>query len=176
MKKIFTAFVLVLTLCLTSIPAFAMEVQHNIPSGDSTVYHRVGNIVNVNDPDDPTDDEIAGTYTVSVPAYIEAASKDQTPNDEQEVHASDVLIPYGTQLLVKMEFDGRLHLKSNSNVTVGYKMQINGYDAASGSSVLSVPAGNPDAVTSASMGSALTETPAYSGIYANTVTFVMSVS
>lgn len=172
MKKIFTAFVLVLALCLTSVPAFAAETD----TGDTTVYHRVGSIVNANDPDDPTDDEIAGTYTVSIPAYIEAAPKDQTPADEQDVCASDVLIPYGTQLLVKMEFDGRLRLKSNSDVTVGYKMQINGYDAVSGSSVLSVPAGNPDEITSAFIGSALTETPAYSGIYADTVTFVMSVS
>lgn len=172
MKKILTAFILVMALFVTSIPAFASEAD----TGDTTVYHKIGQIVNVNDPDDPTDDEIAGTYTVSIPAYIEAAPKDQTPADEQDVRASDVLIPYGTQLLVKMEFDGRLRLKNNRDVTVGYKMQINGYDAVSGSSVLSVPAGNPDEISSAFIGSALTETPAYSGIYTDTVTFVMSVS
>lgn len=172
MKKLFVLLTLIAAMCVTSIPVFAAEAD----TGDTTVYHRVGNIVNINDPDDPTDDKIAGTYTVSIPAYIEAAPKDQTPNDEQDVYASDVLIPYGTQLFVKMKFDGRLRLKSNSDVTVGYKMQINGYDAVSGSSVLSVPAGNPDEITSAFIGSALTETPAYSGIYADTVTFVMSVS
>ena len=55
-------------------------------------------------------------------------------------------------------------------------MQIDGYDAVSGSSVLSVPAGKPDEITSAAVGSALTETPVYSGIYMNTATFVFSVS
>lgn len=172
MKKILTAFILVMALCVTSIPAFAAEAD----TGDTTIYHKIGQIVNINDPDNPTDDEIAGTYTVSIPAYIEAAPKDQTPADEQDVCASDVLIPYGTQLLVKMEFDGKLRLKSNNDVTVGYKMQIDGYDATSGSSVLSVPAGNPDEVTSAVIGSVLTETPVYAGIYANTATFVFSVS
>lgn len=171
MKKLFVLLTLIAAMCVTSIPAFAAEAD----TGDTTVYHRIGNIVNVNDPDDPTDDEISGTYTVSIPAYIEAAAKDQTP-DEQEVSASDVLIPYGTQLLVNMEFDGKLHLKSNNDVTVGYKMKINGYDAVSGSSVLSVPAGNPDEITSGFVGSTLTETPVYSGIYTNTATFLISVS
>lgn len=172
MKKILTVFILVLALCITAIPAFAAEAD----TGDTIVYHRVGNVVNVNNPNDPTDDEISGTYTVSVPAYIEASPKDQTPTDEQEVRASDVLIPYGTHLLVKMEFDGNLRLKSNNDVTVGYMMKVNGQSATSGSSVLSVPAGNPDEVTGALLDSVLSETPVYSGIYMNTVTFLFSVS
>lgn len=42
MKKFLTAFVLVLALCLTSVPAFAADLTQDVSMGNTTVYHRVG--------------------------------------------------------------------------------------------------------------------------------------
>lgn len=94
-------------------------------TGNTTVYHRVGNITDIHDPNDPTDDEIAGTYTVSIPAYIEAAAQEQVPA-EQEVSAFDVLLPYGTKLLVSVDFENHLSLLNHESVTVEYQMLANG--------------------------------------------------
>lgn len=88
-------------------------------------YHRVGNITDVHDPNDPTDDEITGTYTVSIPAYIEAAAQNQIPA-EQEVSVFDILLPYGTKLLVSVEFENHLSLLNHESVTVEYHMLANG--------------------------------------------------
>lgn len=173
MKKLFTTLILVMALCLTSIPAFATDLTHEAPIGNTTVYHRVGNISDIHNPDDPTDDEITGTYTVSVPAYIEAATQGQSPT-EQEVSAFNVLLPYGTQLLVSVDFENYLSLLNHESVTVGYQMQSKGNRITSGDTILSVSAGNPDAVTGTSIGSVLSSKTVYAGMYTNTATFTIS--
>lgn len=173
MKKIFTTLLLIMALCLSSIPSFAADLTHASPIGDTTVYHRVGNIADVNNPDDPTDDDISGTYTVSVPAYIEAAAQGQSPT-EQAVSAFNVLLPYGSELLVSVDFDNYLSLLNHESVTVGYQMQSKGSLITSGDTILSVSAGNPDVVTGASIGSVLSSKPVYAGMYTNTATFTIS--
>lgn len=173
MKKFFTAFVLVLALCLTSVPAFAADLTQDVSTGNTTVYHRVGNITDVHDPNNPTDDEIAGTYTVSIPAYIEAAAQEQVPA-EQEVSAFDVLLPYGTKLLVSVDFENHLSLLNHESVTVEYQMLANGNRITAGDTILSVPAGNPDAVNRTSVASVLSAKTVYAGMYTDTATFTIS--
>ena len=173
MKKIFTAFVLVLTLCITSVPTFAADLTQDVSMGNTTVYHRVGNITDIHDPNDPTDDEITGTYTVSIPAYIEAAAQNQIPA-EQEVSAFDVLLPYGTKLLVSVDFENYLSLLNHESVTVEYQMQANGNRITAGDTILSVSAGNPDAVNRTSFASVLSAKAVYAGMYTDTATFTIS--
>lgn len=174
MKKIITIISFAMILCLSAVPAFASEINEVTPNGQSTVYYKIGDITNPNNPDDPTDDEIAGTYTVSIPDFIDAASSQQTPIT-QEVTASDVLIPYNTTLSVSVNYDKTLRLKDNPDITVGYTLQKEGANINTGAMVLSVPAGNPNAVTRTAVGAILTENPVYSGVYTNTATFAVSV-
>lgn len=174
MKKLFTAFIAVLALCLASVPAFAADLTQEAPAGNATVYHRIGNIADVHDPNDPTDDKITGTYTVSIPAYIEAAAQEQTP-EEQEVCAYNVLLPYGTKLLVSVDFENHLSLLNHESVTVEYQMQANGNRITAGDTILSVPAGNPDAVNRTAIGSVLSAKTVYAGMYTDTAAFTISV-
>ena len=44
-----------------------------------------------------------------------------------------------------------------------------------GATILTVAAGNPDAVTTSSIAAVLTEAPVYSGTYTNTATFNVTV-
>lgn len=175
MKKIITVFTLIMALCLTSVTAFAAEIDETTPSGDTAVFYKIGDVANPNDPDDPTDDEISGTYKVAIPDYIEAAEMDQIPVT-QNITVKEVMIPYNSELSVGITYDGALKLKDNSDVTIGYKIVAAGADVTTGDTILTIPAGTPDAVTTTAIGGILTEKPVYSGMYVNTATFVVSVS
>lgn len=175
MKKIVTVFTLIMALCLTSVTAFAAEIDETTPSGNTTVFYKIGDVTNTNNPDDPTDDEISGTYKVTIPDYIEAAEIDKTPV-AQNITVKEVMIPYNSNLSVGITYDGKLKLKDNSDVTIGYKIVADGADVVTNDTILTVPAGTPDAVTTAAIGGILTEKPIYSGMYVNTATFVVSVS
>lgn len=175
MKKFITVFAIITALCLTSVTAFAAEIDETTPSGNTTVFYKIGEVANPNDPDDPTDDEIAGTYKVTIPDYIEAAEMGKTPV-MQDITVKEVMIPYNSELSVGITYDGTLKLKKNSDVTIGYKVVADGADVTTGDTLLTIPAGTPDAVTTAAIGGILTEKPVYSGMYVNTATFVVSVS
>lgn len=86
------------------------------------------------------------------------------------------MIPYNSELSVGITYDGTLKLKENSDVTIGYKVVADGADVTTGDTLLTIPAGTPDAVTTKAIGGVLTEKPVYSGMYVNTATFVVSVS
>ncbi len=175
MKRIITVFTLIIALCLTSVTAFAAEIDETNPSGNTTVFYKIGEVANPNDPDDPTDDEIAGTYKVTIPDYIEAVGMGKTPV-MQDITVKEVMIPYNSELSVGITYDGALKLKDNSDVTIGYKVVADGTDVTTGDTLLTIPAGTPDAVTTKAIGGILTEKPVYSGMYVNTATFVVSVS
>lgn len=175
MKKIITVFTLIMALCLTSVTAFAAEIDETNPSGDTTVFYKIGEVANPNDPDNPTDDDISGTYKVTIPDYIEAAEVGKIPV-AQNIAVKEVMIPYNSNLSVGITYNGKLRLKDNSDVTIGYKIVADGSDVTTGDTILTVPAGTPDAVTTAEIGGILTENPVYSGMYVNTATFVVSVS
>ncbi len=88
----------------------------------------------------------------------------------------EVLIPYNTTLSVDITYDSELKLKENNDVTIGYGLQVNGADINTGDTILTVDAGNPTGVTTVAIGGILTEAPIYSGMYANTAKFVVSVA
>ena len=66
-------------LCALTIPSFAATLDQNAPSGTAKVVYRAGQVTDNKGTEDPTDDTISGTYTVSVPAFIEAAAQGETP-------------------------------------------------------------------------------------------------
>lgn len=175
MKRLITIITLVMALCLMSVTAFAGELDQTAPSGDSTVYYKIGEFGNPNDLDDPTDDEVSGTYKVTIPDYIEAAPMNKTPVT-QRITAKEVLIPYNTTLSIDITYDDELKLRDNGEVTIGYGLQVDGSDINTGDTILTVDAGNPTGVTIVAIGGILTEAPIYSGMYVNTANFVVSVA
>lgn len=164
-----------MALCLMSVTAFAGELDQTAPSGDSTVYYKIGEFGNPNDLDDPTDDEVSGTYKVTIPDYIEATPMNKAPVT-QNITAKEVLIPYNTTLSIDITYDDELKLRANNDVTIGYGIQVDGSDINTGDTILTVDAGNPTGVTTIVIGGILIEAPIYSGMYANTVNFVVSVA
>lgn len=87
------------------------------------------------------------------------------------------------QFVIEGELDDEVNalpdevkLKDNSDVTIGYKIVADGSDVTTGDTILTIPAGAPDAVTTAAIGGILTEKPVYSGMYVNIATFIVSVS
>ena len=161
----------------TSITAFAAMVDSQ---GDAVVYYQAGNLTDDNGtPDDPTDDTVDGTYLVSIPAFIKAADVDGTPK-EYNVTAKEVLIPFGTSLKISVDFENNLKLDDNNAVTLNYDMLSKPSTGSlatinSGATILTVPAGNPDAVTTSKIAAVLSDAPAYSGTYTNTATFNIGV-
>lgn len=175
-KKILSAAMavaIVMTMCSTAFAAPATLTNEN-KTGNATVYYKEGNIV---DPktEDPTDDVVEGTYEIIVPEFIEAAAMGKTPKT-QDVIASKVMLLPDETLSVSCEYSGKLLLRENATTTLDYKMQNNGADFISGATVLSCPAGTPDAVFSTAIGSVLTASPIFAGVYTDTATFSCSVA
>lgn len=178
MKKFisFLAAMAVVTCC--AVPALALDA--NTPQGDAKVVFKAGQTVDDNGTPDPSDDVVAGTYTVSIPDFIEAANTEEEPA-VYDVVAKDVLITYNTNLTVDVSYENTLKLTDNTVATVGYELQANPQTAStlaavsSGDTILTVPAGNPEQATTTQVAAVLTQAPAYSGVYTNTVTFSISV-
>ncbi len=163
----------------TSVTAFAATLDQDNTSGSATVYYQAGQVIDNKGTEDPSDDVVGGTYLVTIPAYIEAAEVNGTPA-QYDVTAKDVLIPYGTSLKVAVDFENNLKLEDDHSVTVGYDMQAKqgaGSLASvnTGATILTAAAGNPDAVTTASIAAVLTDAPVYSGTYTNTAAFNVTV-
>lgn len=163
---------LMLTMC---IPTFAAALDQNTTSGDTKVVYKAGQTTDDNGTDDPSDDIVSGTYTVTIPEYIEAAAQGETPT-AYDVTAQDVLIPYATSLNVSVDFDNTLKLADNAATVIAYDLQANGASIASGATVLTVAAGDPDTTTTSTVAAVLMQAPAYSGVYSNTATFTVAVA
>lgn len=177
MKKILTIAMAIVMMMAICVPAFAAELDQNHTSGTANVVYKAGQTVDDNGTEDPSDDIVIGTYTVTIPAYIQVADVNGTPT-EYKVVAEDVLIPYQTSLTVNVAFT-ELELDGN---TLAYDMQANPQSAgsltsiASGDTILTVVAGDPTAVTTSTIGAVLTESPAFAGTFTDTATFIVSVN
>lgn len=180
-KLLVCVLALTMILSIGAVSAFAGTLDQNNSSGDATVYYQAGQVTdNGGTADDPTDDTVGGTWTVSIPAYIEAAAKGETPT-EYTVTAKDVLIPYNTSLKVAVAFTDELKLADNTSVILDYDLQAkqSGASALSsvstGATIMTVAAGDPDSETITTVGAVLESAPIYSGTYTNTVTFSVTV-
>lgn len=177
MKKFKSALSIILCAVLLStiaIPSFAATLNQNTPSGDTKIVYKAGQTTNDNGTDDPADDTVAGTYTVSIPEYIEAAAQGETPT-AYNVTAQDVLIPYATSLKVSVDLDNTLKLADNTETVIAYDFQANGTSVSTGATILTVAAGNPDTPSTSTVSAVLTQAPSYSGVYSNTATFNVAV-
>lgn len=179
-SKIVSMLLAAALLCSLVVPAFALDSDN--PSGNTQVGHTAGTTLSDNGtPDDITDDTIAGTYTVSIPEYILAGEPGSTPT-EYDVTASDVLIPYGTNLTVSATYDSVLLLTDNTAIELPYELRANPQSAGSmaavtsGSTILTAVAGNPDAVTTSKVAARVTQAADYAGAYTNLVEFDVSVA
>ena len=177
-SKIVSMLLAVMMLCSMAVPVFALDLDN--PTGNTQIGHTAGTTLSDNGtPDDITDDTIAGTYTVSIPEYILAGEPDSTPA-EYDVTASDVLIPYGTSLTVSATYDSVLLLTDNTATELPYELRANPQSAGSmaavtsGSTILTVAAGDPDAVTTSKVAARLTQAADYAGAYTNLVGFDVS--
>ncbi|MDE5995080.1 MAG: hypothetical protein K2G60_06170 [Oscillospiraceae bacterium] len=180
MKKIISIILAIVMMMAIAIPTFAAEktLDQDHTSNTATAYYQAGKVVDDNNTEDPTDDTVQGTWSVTIPTYINVAKKDSVPT-EYSVVAKDVLIPYDTNLTVAVDYDA-LELSGN---TLAYKMQAdpqssNGTlaDITTGATILTAAAGNPTAVTTSQIGAVLTAKPVYSGIWTDTVTFTVTVA
>ena len=181
-KLLACVLAVMLVLSIGTLSAFAATLDQNNSSGTATVYYQAGQVSDDGSTsDDPTDDTVGGTWTVTIPAYIEAAAKGETPT-EYNVTAKNVLIPYNTSLKIAVSFTNQLELSDNGSVTLDYDLQAKQQGAGSLSSVsagatnMTVAAGNPDAETTTTVGAVLESSPLYSGTYTNTVTFSVTVA
>ena len=179
-SKIVSMLLAVMMLCSMAVPLLALDLDN--PTGNPQIGHTAGTTLSDNGtPDDITDDTIAGTYTVSIPEYILAGEPDSTPA-EYDVTASDVLIPYGTSLTVSATYDSVLLLTDNTATELPYELRANPQSAGSmaavtsGSTILTVAAGDPDAVTTSKVAARLTQAADYAGAYTNLVEFDVSVA
>lgn len=178
MKKIKSILSIVLCVSLLTaltIPSFAATLDQNSPSGEAKVVYKAGQTTDDKGTEDPSDDVVSGTYTVSIPEYIEAAAQGETPT-AYDVTAQDVLIPYATSLNVSVNFDNTLKLADNTATVIAYDLQANGASVSTGATILTVAAGNPDAATTSTVAAVLTQAPSYSGVYSNTATFSVAVA
>lgn len=180
MKKTISIMLAVVMAMAVAIPTFAADktLDQDHTSNTATAYYQAGNVIDKNGTEDPTDDVVQGTWNVTIPTYIEVAEKDGIPT-EYDVVAKNVLIPYETNLTVKVDYDA-LELSGN---TLAYKMQAdpqsgNGSlaDVTTGATILTAAAGEPNAVTTSQIGAVLTAEPLYSGVWSDTVTFTVSVA
>ena len=177
-SKIASMLLTAALLCSMAVPVFALDLDN--PTGNTQIGYTAGTTISDNGtPDDISDDTVAGTYTVTIPEYIVAGEPGSSPT-EYDVVASDVLIPYGTSLTVSATYDSVLLLTDNTAAEIPYELRANSAGSmatvTSGSTILTVAAGNPDAVTTRKVAARVTQAADYAGTYTNLVEFDVSVA
>lgn len=179
-KKIISFVLALAILAAMSTTAFAAELNQNTTQGDAKVVYKAGQTVDDNGTEDPTDDVMGGTYTVTIPEYIVAAKQGDTPT-AYNVTAENVLIPYNTSLKVNVTTTNKLKLTDNTATAIGYDFKANPQGestlatVASGSTILTKAAGDPDTAVTSQVAAVLTESPDFSGTYIDTVSFTIVV-
>ncbi len=118
---------------------------------------------------------IQTTYTVVIPEYIESVPAGEEMIT-QSVIASDVVLRPGHTLNITCEYSGELTLREDNDVKLGYKMKNNNDSFVSGDVILSCSSGDSTIIYDTSIGSILTASPNYAGVYTDTVTFTCSVT
>ncbi len=174
-KLIAVAMALVMCLSITVIGASAATLTNEHLTDNGKVWYIAGNPLDNKGTEDPDDDVVEGTYTVTIPEYIKSAPMDGTP-ETQEVVATEVLLLPEEVLSISCKYSGELTLREDNDVKLGYKMQNEGVDFATGDVVLTAEAGDPTATYDTSIGSILTAAPLFAGVYTDTVTFTSSVA
>lgn len=174
-RGILSIFMVIAIVACLGMTSFAATLTQDNPTADVPVVYKAGTITDEVDANDPTDDIVEGTFVVTIPDYIEVAEMGGTITT-YNVTASEVLIPYGTNLTVNVAFTGKVALKDHSEATLAYDMQNNGAKIASGDTILTVAAGNPDATSTTPIGAILTEKALYAGTYLDTATFTVAVA
>lgn len=175
-KKIMAVALAIALFASLSTTAFAADktLTEDHISDTALVFYQAGK-VDDKGTDDPTDDVVSGTYTVTIPEYIKAAKVGETPV-ASNVTAKDVLIPYGTNLTVDVTFEDALVLSDNASTKIAYDMQANGTKIVSGDTILTVAAGDPNGTSTVPVGAVLTQAPVFAGAYTDTATFSVSVA
>lgn len=175
-KKIMAVALAIALFASLSTTAFAADktLTEDHISDTALVFYQAGK-VDDKGTDDPTDDVVSGTYTVTIPEYIKAAKVGDTP-ETSNVTAKDVLIPYGTNLTVDVTFEDALVLSDNASTKIAYDMQANGTKIVSGDTILTVAAGDPNGTSTVPVGAVLTQAPVFAGAYTDTATFSVSVA
>ncbi len=176
MKKVFAVVLAIMLFATLSTTAFAADktLTENHITDTALVYYQAGKVDNKGN-DDPTDDVVSGTYTVTIPEYIKAAKVGETP-ETSNITAKDVLIPYGTNLTVAVTFENALALSDNASTKIAYNMQANGTKIVSGDTILTVAAGDPNGTSTVPVGAVLTQAPIFAGAYTDTATFSVTVA
>lgn len=176
-KKIMTVALAIALFASLSTTAFAADktLTEDHISDTALVFYQAGKVVDDKGNDDPTDDVVSGSYTVTIPEFIKAAKVGETP-ETSNVTAKDVLIPYGTNLTVDVTFEDALVLSDNASTKITYNMQANGTKIVSGDTILTVAAGDPNGTSTVPVGAVLTQAPVFAGAYTDTATFSVSVA
>lgn len=175
-KKIMAVALAIALFASLSTTAFAADktLTEDHISDTALIFYQAGKVDDKGN-DDPTDDVVSGTYTVTIPEYIKAAKVGEIP-ETSNVTAKDVLIPYGTNLTVDVSFKDSLALSDNTSTKIAYDMQANGTKIVSGDTILTVAAGDPNGTSTVPVGAVLTQAPVFAGAYTDTATFSVSVA
>ncbi len=166
---------LVMCLSITVIGASVATLTNEHLTDNGKVWYIAGNPLDDKGTEDPDDDVVEGTHTVTIPEYIKSAPMDGTPKT-QEVVATEVLLLPEEVLSISCEYSGELTLREDNDVKLGYKMKNNNDSFVSGDVILSCSSGDSTIIYDTSIGSILTASPNYAGVYTDTVTFTSSVS
>ena len=141
------------------VPVWAAEITENTGTGETELNYGVDT-----------------TFSVVIPAEATFSGTDEITS-EFDVEVDAPVIPYGSELKVKVNFDGKLKLEEHPEVKLGYEMYAKGEEntkLSSGDMVVVVPAGTTEKTTK-TLQSKLLDKAIYSGNYIGSLTFQILV-
>ena len=176
MKKFISVILCFVTIFAMAVPTFAATLNENNTSGNMIADYKAGYTADDKGTEDPTDDDVVGSYTVTIPSYIvvTAQGKDLAP---QTVKINDAMLLYDTIMYISITY-GSLKCGRQS---LGYKFQRaddgSSYfiNVDSGSNIIEVRAGTPSVEKHMNLCAVLTESPVFAGNYKDTVVFNVTV-
>jgi len=158
-KRFFAILLLMVLLVGCVVPVGAAEITEDSGTGNTELNYGVDT-----------------TFSVVIPAEASFAEAEGKTN-EFNVEVDAPVIPYGSELKVKVNFDGTLKLEEHPEVTLGYEMYAKGEEntkLSSGDVLVVVPAGTTEKTTKALQGKLL-DKAIYSGNYTGNLTFEILV-
>ena len=176
MKKILSLILAVICIFSVTVPAFAANIDQTHTSGTMIADYKAGYTSDDKGTEDPTDDEVEGSYDISIPEYIVVTPQNQA-RALQTVEITNAMLKYDTILFISLTYSSL----ACGRQTLGYKFQRADdgstyfLDVLSGSNIIEVRAGAPNAVRHMNLSAVLTDTPLFAGNYKDTVTFNATV-
>ncbi len=176
MKKFISIFLCVVSIFAMAVPSFAATLNETNTSGSMIADYKAGYTSDDKGTEDPTDDDVVGSYTVTIPEYIVVTEAGQDIQN-QVVKINDAMLLYDTIMYISVTYTS---LKCGRQ-SIAYKMQraedgSNYYiDVASGSNIIEVRAGNPTTERRMKLSAVLTESAVFAGNYTDTVVFNITV-